>query len=232
MFCMDVNLLILAAGLGLAGIDVLGALTILALLSAGLSRRAIALFAVVVFFITTAMGVVLSLTLGDFVDDLARFAHNLPNAAWIAIDSVVVLTLWGWAIKRWYRQRKHQQKKKEATVNRWLRYGPVVIGVAFSISALTDPSFLAIVALAGHNGTLATTICAHAIWVVVSQLPLFVLAGAVVGSRHERLTGWFQEIWKKYSEHISLAVTIIIAGVGLVFAVDLIFFILTQRWLF
>lgn len=189
---MDV--LAIAVGLGLAGVDVLGALTVLALLTAGASRKVIALFAGTVFFVTTAIGIILSLTLGGFVDELSRFASNLPDTAWVSIDLVVVCILWGWAARRWYRQSHNTPKIEKPKTNRWLRYGPLVIGGVFALSALTDPSFLAVIALAGHNGNILSIVFMHVLWVLVSQAPLFVLAIAVMSSKHERVTTWFRNV--------------------------------------
>jgi|GEM_PF-6688661 len=119
-----VELVLLALGLGIAGVDVVGALVVLAALSRGIRRGAIAAFAVTALAGTTILGVAVALFVGDGIGGLVTRVVDLPDAVWVVLESVLVVLLLRWAYRRWARRREAPDPERRARVDRWLGEGP------------------------------------------------------------------------------------------------------------
>lgn len=146
---------------------------------------------------------------------------------------MLALLLLAWALKRIIKSPKTNKPREEkSSLLKWFKYGLFVVGILFVISAPTDPSYLTLIAIAGHNGYAGTIVTAHAIWILVSQVPLFIFVGAVLLNKHQGLMGWFRGIQRKYSQQLSLLLTIVITVARLVLLADVITFLVTQACLF
>ncbi|MCI1866681.1 MAG: hypothetical protein LKI83_04045 [Actinomyces sp.] len=227
------DLILIAAGLGVAGVDILGVVLAVAALRAGATRRSLALFAGTVFVGTVLVGTVSSLCLGTLVTDAAGLLGGVSNRIWVIVEAIAVGLLWFWAARRWRRRstvapgRPENGPRAERLAGRSL----LGAGILFSLSALTDPSYLALIALSGHNGSIPTVVGAQVLWILVSQVPLFVFTGAFLAGGEQRLTAWFDRIQSRYSDRLSGLLTAVIALAGLVLAADLADFLLTGEWL-
>lgn len=85
--------ILLSIGLGLAGIDPLGALIVASAVAAGMKKRQVATFALVVFGGTVAMGVALSLGFGASTAALVEKLNYLPDGVWVAVNLAVIALL-------------------------------------------------------------------------------------------------------------------------------------------
>ena len=69
----------LSLALGLAGIDILGAIIVIAAASAGVRKPSIVLFTLIVFLGTILLGTLLSVFVGSSVESIARYTNQLPD---------------------------------------------------------------------------------------------------------------------------------------------------------
>ena len=108
----------------------------------------------------------------------------------------------------------------------------------FSLWAISDPSFWALVALAAQNNNLIIVILAFIIWMIVGQLPLYVLTIALVFNKYQKVMDYFNEKIKnniKINEikklfEIFLSIMIIIAS--MYFILDSLSYFINGIWLF
>lgn len=229
------NLILSALGLGLAGTDVLGVFIVIAALSRKTPKRKIILFAVTVFVATVLLGVTLSLLLGASVNNIATFINSLPDLIWVIVSVFLIVVLWAWAILRAVRHCKHKDTTKKETAPKfykYIKYGLFPVSIVFALLAITDPSFLALIGLAGYDGNILSIIAAFSVWILVSQASLFAFVIALLTNQGKKLEKWLNKFHEKYAQKISVALTAVIFCIGLLFLIDLIVFLTTNSWLF
>lgn len=219
-------LLLAALGLGLAGLDPAGALMAVATLAAGASRRTVLVFGSMVLGGSAALGATLSLTLGVRLRSVDLLGL-LPRGAFGAVVEVVLgLGLLGWA---WWRQQ-HRRVPGAGRIGR-SRLLPVLgLGVAYAALSLTDPTFAAMVVLAGRGQPVAEVVAAHVMWSLASQLPLVVLLMAVLAGAHGGAVTWFQRWWARVGPALRRGVSVLALVVGVLLLADAGLFAATGRF--
>ena len=223
------DLILLSLGLGLAGIDPLGALLVAAALSVGVKKRAVIGFGVMVLVGTVVLGVMLSILFGAGVMAIVDALKQLPDMVWVAVDIAVIVLLWSWAAKRVCSEKKFEKSDR---TKKWLRHSIFMVGALFVLSMLADPSYLALIAAAGHQQHIGLAALAHSLWIIISQLPLFVLLAAVVFNKHEPVISKMKDVQERHSQKISWFVTGVIVMAGVIFAIDLGSFLMSGEWMF
>ncbi|HFI0424887.1 TPA: hypothetical protein ACGOWZ_001477 [Streptococcus suis] len=224
--------LVTVLGLGLAGIDPVGMLMLIAHLAAGGSKRQAILFAGLILSGTTLLGLILSTLLGsslnklsDLIGEVGVAINQLPDASWIWIDIVLIALLIYWGIRRDnQKEYKEKQSEKKAT--------SIWAGVVFMVfTAPTDPSFLAVLAISGHRNHFLLSLLYSTIWVLLSQAPLFLLTIAVIFNQHEKFVLEFTAFMDKYRPILNRGLTGLIYILAGVFTLDLALYLLAGSWL-
>ncbi|PWJ53252.1 hypothetical protein SAMN06264364_11310 [Quadrisphaera granulorum] len=234
------GLLLAAAGLGVAGLDPTGALLAVAALAAGARRRAVLLFGGLIVGLSTALGVVLSLTAGASLAGV-DWAGALPGGPLTAgLEALAGVLALGWAVAR---LRRRADPAGEATEDAaaGARRGPgallaggaglVGAAVAFSAGSVLDPSFVGVVVLAGRGEPLAEVVAAHVVWSVVSQAPLVLLLVAVVRGGHDRASALFTRWWARVRPAVRHLVTAALALLGAGLLLDAAWYAATGHFL-
>lgn len=166
-------------GLGIAGLDPLGALMVVPALAAKARRRVVMLFFTTAAFFTIATGLVL----GESVRHLTAWLENLtvPAPVRLAVQLVAAAGLGWWAAHRWVHRKDPKQEKGRSVLA-----GPVAMSLAgtfWGVSAVTDPSFLALAAIDSRIENLLVSVAIFAGWFVVSQAPLCAVVLALAAGR-------------------------------------------------
>ncbi|MBC7564815.1 hypothetical protein H7100_01100 [Candidatus Saccharibacteria bacterium] len=216
------DLLLASIGLGILGIDIVGALILVAARSQGASRRSIVLFALIILFGTAAYGVILSVLLGEGINEFSEWALRIPAVFFKFFEILIILLLAVWIYIRLTKRSKPRRANKLLRIQKSLSKGLVFAGILFVLSAVLDPAFLALIAASGREGVLFDIIVAHIIWSFVGQIPLYALATAMIFKKEKYITVWFKKIWKKYESTSANVVTILIGVVALVITIDVI----------
>lgn len=226
------ELILFSIGLGLAGLDIFGVFVIMAALSMGASRKSIISFAITVFTATIIVGVSLSFALGNNVSRISELIIGLPDSTWVVINSSTAILLLWWAGSRSFmNHRKNTLSKDKPLFKKWIKRGLFITGVIFAISALTDPSFLALIAVAGHNGNVATVVIANTFWILISQAMLFIFTTTIVLNKHKLWMKWFTAFQDKHRKTFSIGLTFVITVSGITILVDTLSFLFTGQWL-
>jgi len=170
-------------GLGIAGLDPFGALIVVPALAAGARRRIILLFFAVAWFTTVLTGLVL----GESVQHVAawmRDAIAVPGPVRLVVELVAAAALGTWAVRRWVRRNEPR-----APSRRPLLAGPVAMSLAgtfWGVSALSDPTFYGLAAVASNTPSLVTAAAVFTGWFLISQAPLCLVVLALAAGKDSR----------------------------------------------
>lgn len=222
------SLLAIAFGLGLTGLDPIGALLALTALARGARRTSVLLFALIVFGVTALLGAMLSLTIGAGVTTLLA---QLPAYIWVTFYAITAVLLLWWAASRW-RRRSILGQSKDSRLTRWLDRGLPLVGLLFALSAVTDPSFVALVVIAGNEHSVLLVLFAHTVWSIVGQLPLLLLAIAVACNGHIVFQRRFNGFWERIGPHVSLFVTVLIGLIGVFLVLNVAAYLVWGKFIF
>ena len=204
------------AGLGLLGLDPAGALVAAVGLAAGARARQIVIFGAVVLVGTTLFGAALTATVGERLTRL-DVASLVPHGALRAgLEAGAALVLAVWAGVRIVRRRAVSEPRAMGAGPT----GAVVAGVLFIGTAATDPSFAALIVLAGREASPAGVVGANATWTLVSQAPLFLVVVAVLRGRHRAAVATLQRLREQWAPRVRALVTAVLGLGALVLLVD------------
>lgn len=211
-----------AAGLGLAGLDPVGALVGIGAAAHGVRRGWLIVYGAVVLLGTTAFGVVLSLTVGSRLREV-DWAELLPGGRLRVVIEIVLAALLVW----WAVHRQRGTATPNARVQPTTGWALAGVGVVFALSAVLDPTFDAVVVVAAGADGLGAVVGAHLVWAVVSQMPLAVLVGVLLFDRHGRAVELVRRWWERSSGVLGWLGSLVIGAVGILLAADAVWFLAT-----
>ncbi|MBJ7454233.1 MAG: hypothetical protein JHC71_19420, partial [Blastococcus sp.] len=212
------GVLLAVLGLGLAGLDPAGALIAAAALTAGARDRAVLLYGFVVLAGTAVLGTVLSLSLGARLADVDWSVLVPAGRIGAVIEVAVGAGLLVWAVIRIRRSDARAPRPRRR--GRTGGAGMAGVGALFALSAALDPTFVAVVVLAGRDTDVAEVVLAHVLWALISQSPLLLLLVAVAMGRHQRAVAWFGGWWSRAQPVVRTVVTVALVVTGAVLVLD------------
>ncbi len=222
--------------LGLAGIDPTGAIVIISALAMGVKKSKIILFILTVFFGTVLVGLVSSnLVLDTVITQISNLFNAIPNYIYMILEFIIGLVLLHWFIKRVF---LNKPKETDSIFTKYIKKGLFFVGIIFSIFALADPSFLALITLTGQNANILENVLANIAWVLISQFPIFILLIAIIFNKHEKLINWYNEKLatskkiKTIKKILSITLSTIILITSLLTLAEAIYYFFTNTWLF
>lgn len=226
--------------LGLAGFDPTGAIVIISALTMGINKKQIIKFALTTFIGTILVGLLFSKVLSSGIGIISNLLNSIPDIVYMWIELIIGIILFVWAMERFFFKKKvvKKEEKKESFFIKFLNKGLFVVGLIFAITALTDPSFLALITISSYNDNIISIILANAIWILISQLPIFVLTIAIVFNKHEKVINYFKELLNKNNRKekmkkiLSVLLSIIILVIGILTIIDSIYFWINGVWIF
>lgn len=206
-------------GLAFAGIDPLGLSLLFASIAAGGRKPHVVAFALATLFGTVALGVLFSLFGDQLSQILSSFLPDVNDPVWAIVELSVAGVIIYWLASS-LRHSDDNVKSKEAIspARRSSVAGAAASGLAFSLSAIPDPTFLATAAVASQAGGLFAMIGLHVLWVLISQVLLFGFAIAYLFDLHETLTAFTKPLWEKLKRPLLfiLKASLAILAVGLI----------------
>jgi hypothetical protein len=222
------ELVLTSLALGLAGVDPAGLVIALSALAAGARERAVIGFALIVIVGTALLGTALTLTVGQQLQEFDWSSLLPPDWLAAAVELGLAAGLLVWAIIRL--RRSDARPPRPALKS---RSGAALLwaGVMFALSAPLDPTFVGLVVLAGREEPAAAVASAQLIWIIVSQLPLVALIFAILLRRHARAVAWLQNLMPRARPVLGKVGTGALALVGLVLAVDAVWWFVAGRFL-
>ena len=212
------TLLLTALALGLAGLDPAGALVVAGALAAGARERNVVLFGLVVLVGTVVLGTTLSLSVGPRVAEV-DWSVLAPGDRTVAfVEALLGVGLVCWGVVRARRPTAHAPKPRSARGT-----SPIALvgaGILFALSAVFDPTFVALTVIAGREGSFWPAVVAQSAWVLVSQGPLVLVLGAMAAGKHKGVVVWFRSLWSRLRPAIGRLATGAVLLVGAFFLLD------------
>jgi cytochrome c biogenesis protein CcdA len=184
-------------GLAVITVDVLGGVIAMGMLLRG--GRVRHLLAFLAGYTVVVVGA--TLVLHPLLEILDRWLRPIleSNDAIGSIEVVVGLALAGFAIHQARAATRpptpHGRLENRSSPTRLSTVPLLLAGVAFSITALADPSFTIAVGMAAQEQNLPLRIALLVLWNVVYQAPLVAVTLAAVFGRHERLVERVMELF-------------------------------------
>lgn len=204
--------------LGVAGFDPLGALTLIAAVTAGARRAAIAALTLVTLGGTWLLCVVGSSTVGALLRGLVHRLDVVPREVWGWVALVVGLALIGWGV--WRLMRREPPTPEHHPRTRGTGVGTLAAGgVVVALSVLLDPAFYGLVAVSsGHH--LGARLLHAGIWSILSHWLLIVLALATLTGGYARVHAAMEALRARWAPRLTSALSILLVVGGAAVAVD------------
>lgn len=163
------------------------------------------------------LGTLLSITVGRRLADAVGWPYLRQGSHGAVVELAVAAAVLVWAHLRFRRSTMSAEPGRRA------RAGPALIVASelFSATAFTDPTFGALVVVAGRGMPIWQVAIAHTLWISISQLPLTLLLLTIVFGRYEPANiAWFQRWWERARTTIGHILTIVLTLAGLILALD------------
>lgn len=214
--------------LGLAGIDPAGLLIALSALAAGARDRLVLWFALIVVVGTALLGTVLTLTVGQQLQELDWSSLLPSDGLGAALELALAVGLLVWAAIRLRRPEARPPRPARKG-----RYGAALLwtGAVFALSAPLDPTFVGLVVVAGRGESTAAVASAHLIWILVSQLPLVALVVAMTFRRYARAVAWVEGVMPRARPMLARVGSSALVLVGAILALDALWWFATGEFL-
>lgn len=209
--------LLLVLGLGLAGIDPWGLALLLAALAAGARKSHVIAFTLATFTGTVALGVVFSLSGKLIAGQFDALVPDLDDPMWAVVEIIVAALIAYWVVLDLTQRSKAKATTQPKSPPRATVLEMVLSGLAFSSATVLDPTFFATAAIASQASALPPMIGLHAVWVLISQSPLFAFSLAFLFDAHQPLIDLAQPIWERVKRPVKrlFMIGLIIVAVGL-----------------
>lgn len=215
-------------GLGAAGLDPVGALLVVSALAAGARRRDVMLFFATSALFTIAAGVLLGETVQFVIDWVGGLA--VPDGVRLTVELAGAATLGWWAAHRW----RHRSDPRPIKKKRSVLAGPFAMalaGAGWGITAVTDPSFLALIAVDSRVENLLVSTAVFTGWFLISQAPLCAIVLALGAGRDSPLVARALAMTQKLVAPAAVFLTVLLALTSLLLAVDSASYVLSgQFW--
>lgn len=168
--------------LGIAGLDPLGVLIILASLSMKKNKYQITNFNLIVLLGTILLGLGYTTILSTIITKISPVFNRIPNFVYMYIEYILGIFLLLLVIRRTYFKKS---AKKDNYLLSLLSKGLPVVAILFVFTSLTDPSFIALMTILSQHNNIFLTIIYTSIWLFISQLPSFILNITILFNKHE-----------------------------------------------
>ena len=211
-----------AFALGLASLDITGALLAAGALGAGARVRALLSFGGFCILGTVAFGTALSLIVGPRIEGInwGMLLPHAPTEARVAafVEVILGVGLLIWGIVRIRRPSAHPPKP--STPRGLGLISLAGTGMLFALAAIADPTFVSLVVIAGWAEHYWPVVAAHSTWTLVSHTPLVLMLALALSGENERVVTWVRNLWEGISPLIVRLVTIAVLLMGTLFLLD------------
>lgn len=195
-------------GLGIAGLDPVGAMIATAGIAAGARRRAVLVFFASSLVVTVVVGVVLGESVQRVVEAiLAHVRVPDPVRLWAQVAGAVALA--AWAVLR-IRHRRHPRPERPRRERGTSTTAMLVAGVLWGVAALTDATFYATAALTARDHGIVGPTILLTVWFVVSQLPLCAVTAAYLADTDGRVVARLVAATQRLARGLARALTVLV----------------------
>ncbi|HYI59760.1 MAG TPA: hypothetical protein VEX66_16445 [Microlunatus sp.] len=186
------------------------------------------MYGLVVLVGTAVFGTVLSLSLGARLAEVDWPALVPAGRGGAVLEIVLGAGLLVWAAVRLTRTTVRAPKPRRVRAGSW---GLLGTGALFALSAVLDPTFVALTVLAGRGQDIGAVLAAQVLWVLISQAPLVLLLAVMARGGHERAVRRFTSWWERARPVVKTVITVALVLIGVVLVVDGLWWFVTGAFL-
>lgn len=213
-------------GLGIAGIDPVGAILLFSAIYSGAGRSKIIALTVSAFVATVAAGVMITLASSQLV----AVADFESGAIWAYLEIGVAILIGYWLIRgsksdHGFEKKKEKQQSLGETIPAY-----IFTGVVFAATAVIDPTFFATAVVIADTNDVFVSIIAFTIWTLISQFMLFGLFAAHLLGLDQRLINVTMGLWERHKPLLQGLLYVAGIFVGLLLLADASYYIINGSY--
>ncbi len=210
-----VKLFVGVLGLGVAGFDPLGFVALMAAVTLGVKKRAVAVLLTTTLAVTAGVGLALSFGFGAVVPRLAGFVRvpHPSRLVWGLIFGGVGILLLAWGVWR-LRSPAKPAKRPGVTVATTSTAAMASTGLLVGLSALIDPAFYAMALLVSPIPQLPLRLALVIAWTLTSHIALVVTSAAVLGGALAPLQSLLKRLRGRFGPSARSASSILLLLLG------------------
>ena len=224
-----INELIQTIGLGIAGIDPLGAILLFSAIRAGAERPKVIALVVSISITSVIAGVLVAVASGQLVESTSLEPPSQPGVIWAYLEIGIAILIGYWLIQR---SKSNGDSKKEKINNDSIGtiLTCIVAGAVFSVTTVIDPTFIATAIVVADINDVFISIIAFTIWTLISQFMMFALFVAYLSGTEQRLINATMLLWQRHKSLFERA--LYAAGVlaVLLLLADAIYYIINKNY--
>lgn len=221
---------ITAFGLGIAGIDPLGAIILMRAIAANFTRAKIVFFNITVLISAILAGTILSVVGSGFITGIKDVLPGNSSSAWVFVNLIIAAITIAWIVRRKKKKDRPNNEKPSKTLGSSY-YAIAATGLLFGAGSVFDPTFLATISLAAQTNDLPTILLMHTIWIITSQFMLFVLFIAYLKGKHEKVIDFSRMQYTKHKVVLQDILSIAAIGVVIFLVADSLSFVIRGEYL-
>lgn len=226
--------------LGFGGLDPMGGILIMTALAHGVKKKQVYLFALISLLSTIMFGTLFSYSASLGLNYFSNIFKYIPDMAYVVISLLVAVGCFYWVINSTFQKEKKEvrEEKKESKFINFAKKNMPLTGFFFAFWAMSDPTFWTVVALATREGNLLLTILSSGIWMVLGQMPLYILTISLIFNIHEKLIEKVNIFLnknnrrKRLSNFTKTLIYFIVLGIGIYFLSSSLVYLIKGVWLF
>ena len=218
-------------GLGLLGIDPIAALIATSAIATHTKKYKILLFTLSFLIGTVVLGVILSLLGQGVLDYLQSFIPNDDSPLWLILNAIIIIAIIVWLVVRFSRRNKpkKEKKSKRKVGSVWQL---VSLGLFFALTALSDPTFYAVIVVAAETHNVFAMAGLHLLWITITQIPLIAVLIAYYLNAHKKLLSITDRLWSAHKQKLMVVLYSGAIVIALVLLADTIFYLVSGKYLF
>ena len=202
-------------GLGVAGFDPLGFVALMAAVTLGATKRAVAVLLVTAVSVTFITGVLLSFGLGALVPRLLELVPYRPSStAWGIGFTVAGVCLMVWGLLRLRAPASSSAKPHGVHVRQASTAAMATTGLLVGISAMIDPPFYAMALLVSNASNVGLRVGLVLTWTLLSHIALVVAAIAILSGALVPLQSLLERLRGRYARYLRPAASVLLMLLG------------------
>lgn len=234
---MDILAIII---LGLSGMDVLGLFVATYALSKNSKRKDVYIFSLTILLMSVLLGLLFSKVLSFSVNYFTNILDYISGMLYAIISFILGLVLLYWFLIRLVNEEKidKNEVKKEGFFVSFIKKDLFLVSVLFSLWIITDPTFWGIVTITSMSNNYILDIISFVIWIILSELPLYILVIFMLINKDQKLKKWYNEKFKnnknikKIKKILNIILSIIIYLGSTYFLMQAMHYFIKGSWLF
>jgi hypothetical protein len=218
-------------GLGLLGLDPVAAIIVASAIAVHSRKYKVLIFTLAFLLGTTVLGVFLSVLGQNAIDFIQSFIPSDISPLWLILNVLVIVVIIVWLTVRFTKRNKVKKEKKSKSLlgGAWQFFA---MGLLFALSALTDPTFYAVIVIASETHNVFAMSGLHLLWISISQIPLLAIVVAYYLNAHNKLIVYSDKLWAAHKQKFTTILYILAILLALILLVDTIVYLTSGAYWF